>query len=56
VIIHGKELMFDDENHLYKYDGTPVPGVTTILKVIAKGPQLEGWIKDPSEELLAQCR
>ncbi len=45
-LIHGKELIFDDENHLYKYDGVPVPGVTTILKVVAKGPYLEAWIKN----------
>lgn len=45
-LIHGKELVMDEEAHAYSYDGVFVPGVTTILKVVAKGFRLENWIKD----------
>lgn len=41
-VIHGKELIFDEENHHYTWDGNPVPGVTSILKVIDK-PALMPW-------------
>lgn len=41
-LIHGAELTFDEEKHAYFWNGQPVPGVTTILKVIDK-PALFGW-------------
>jgi hypothetical protein len=42
-MIHGKELaFFENARTRYKYDGKPVPGVTTILQRIAK-PQLVPW-------------
>ena len=41
-IVFGQELAFDEENHLYTWGGQPVPGVTTILKVIDK-PALMPW-------------
>lgn len=43
-IIYGEELAFDDAAHVYMWNGQPVPGVTTILKVIGK-PELTGWYK-----------
>src|ERR1017187_9927579 len=44
--VHGRVLAFDEKNHAYTWDGAFVPGVTTILKVINKGPRLEGWLKN----------
>ena len=41
-LIYGKELLFDEEKHHYKWDGKPVPGVTTILQVLGK-PALVPW-------------
>lgn len=41
-IIHGHELTFDEKKHAYLWNGSPVPGVTTILQCIAK-PALIGW-------------
>ena len=35
-------LEFDEGKHHYTWNGAPVPGVTTILKVIAK-PELTNW-------------
>jgi hypothetical protein len=46
MLIHGQELTFDDKAHAYFWGGAPIPGVTTILKRLNKGPQLEGWIKN----------
>jgi hypothetical protein len=40
--MYGGELIFDDAEHLYTFDGQPVPGVTTILKVLDK-PALVPW-------------
>ena len=40
--MYGGELIFDKEAHLYTFDGAPVPGVTTILKVLDK-PALIPW-------------
>lgn len=45
-LVFGEELTFDAKEHAYAWGGKFVPGVTTILKVIAKGPQLEGWLKN----------
>ena len=42
TIVHGQELVFDEEKHMYTWGGAPVPGVTTILQKIAK-PALIGW-------------
>lgn len=33
---------FDEKKHVYKYDGKPVTGVTTVIGVLAK-PALIGW-------------
>lgn len=44
TIIFDEELEFDEEAHAYKWAGKFVPGVTSILKVVAKGPKLEGWL------------
>lgn len=41
-IIHGQELVFDEAEHHYTWGGQPVPGVTSILKVIDK-PALMPW-------------
>lgn len=41
-IVYGAELEFDEKNHHYKWNGKPVPGVTTILQVIGK-PALVPW-------------
>lgn len=41
-IIHGQELVFDAEEHMYTWGGEPVPGVTSILKCIDK-PALMPW-------------
>jgi hypothetical protein len=41
-IVYGAELAFNDEEHLYTWNGQPVPGVTTILNVISK-PALVPW-------------
>lgn len=41
-VVYGQELVFDEENHLYTWGGQPVPGVTTILRVIDK-PALMPW-------------
>lgn len=40
--VYGGELTFDEEAHAYKFNGDPVPGVTTILNNIAK-PALMPW-------------
>lgn len=45
-LFYGKEFVFDEKEHAYFWDGQPVPGVTTILKVLSKGPRLEGWLKN----------
>lgn len=45
-IIYGQELAIDEEAHAYTWGGSFVPGVTSILKVVSKGPQLEGWLKN----------
>lgn len=41
-IIHGEELVFDEEAHAYYWAGAPVPGVTSILNVLSK-PALMPW-------------
>lgn len=41
-IIFGQELAFDEKEHMYTWGGAPVPGVTTILRVIDK-PALMPW-------------
>jgi hypothetical protein len=43
-VMYGEEFVFDDAAHMYTWAGQPVPGVTTILKVIDK-PALAGWYK-----------
>lgn len=43
-IIYGKEFTFDEKEHAYFWDKQPVPGVTTVLRVIDK-PKLLGWEK-----------
>lgn len=45
-VLFGEELEFDEVDHAYKWGGKFVPGVTSILKVIGKGPALEGWLKN----------
>lgn len=40
--VYGGELYYNDAEHFYTWCGQPVPGVTTILKVINK-PQLFDW-------------
>lgn len=49
-IIYGEELEFDEEAHAYKWAGKFVPGVTSILKVVGKGPKLEGWIVNQTRD------
>lgn len=53
----GKVLLsFDESRHEYKVDGIVRPGVTTILKVIAK-PALVGWaVKCCAQYLLANLK
>lgn len=41
-VIYGQPLEFDAENHLYTWGGSPVAGVTSILKCIDK-PALMPW-------------
>jgi hypothetical protein len=41
-LFYGKEFVFDEKEHAYFWDGSPIPGVTTILSVIAK-PALMPW-------------
>lgn len=56
LVIHGEELSFDSENHFYKWAGKPVPGVTTILRVIDK-PAILGWSKKVMRDYwLSACR
>jgi hypothetical protein len=43
LILFGHELEFDEEKHLYRWAGAPVPGVTTILGRIAKGQHFNNW-------------
>lgn len=43
-LYYGKELVFDEAEHAYTWDGQFVPGVTTILKIIDK-PAILGWEK-----------
>jgi predicted RecB family nuclease len=40
--MYGGELSFDEAEHMYTFNGDPVPGVTSILKIIDK-PALMGW-------------
>ncbi len=40
--MYGGEFTFDDVGHLYTFNGSPVPGVTTILNSLAK-PALIPW-------------
>lgn len=40
--MYGGELAFDEEKHCYTFNGDPVPGVTSILKVLDK-PALMPW-------------
>ncbi len=40
--IYGGRLAFDEDEHVYTFDGTPVAGVTSILKTINK-PALIQW-------------
>jgi len=40
--MYGGEFIFDEAAHLYTFNGQPVPGVTTILKVLDK-PALIPW-------------
>ena len=40
--MYGGEFTFDEAKHAYKFNGDPVPGVTTILGNIAK-PALIPW-------------
>lgn len=40
--MYGGEFIFDEEKHVYTFNGDPVPGVTSILKVIDK-PALFNW-------------
>lgn len=42
IDVYGNVLEFDEENHLYRFDGNPVSGVTSILKCIDK-PALMPW-------------
>lgn len=41
-LIHGGELTFDESAHAYLWNGSPVPGVTSILKCLDK-PALMPW-------------
>jgi hypothetical protein len=48
--IHGKDLAFFENAKIrYKYDGKPVPGVTTILNRISK-PFLYKWYADTAAD------
>lgn len=40
--IYGGQLTFDDDAHVYQFNGTPIAGVTSILKTINK-PALIQW-------------
>lgn len=40
--MYGGELAFDEAKHCYTFNGDPVPGVTSILKVLDK-PALMPW-------------
>lgn len=42
MIIHGKELNFDEKEHVYTWNEKPVPGVTSILQRLGK-PALIPW-------------
>lgn len=41
--IYGGTLTFNASRHNYAWNGTPVPGCTTILKRISKGDNLVQW-------------
>lgn len=41
-VMYGQEMVFDEKAHAYVWGGRPVPGVTSILKVIDK-PALMPW-------------
>lgn len=47
--VYGGELRFEDVAHCYTWNGTPVPGVTSILKQLAK-PALINWAAGMSSE------
>jgi hypothetical protein len=49
-------LTFDAEEHVYRMDGVPVPGVTTILKVIAKESLNNWYIKVTRDYWLEQLK
>jgi hypothetical protein len=40
--VYGGKLTFNEEEHVYQFDGTPIAGVTSILKTINK-PALIQW-------------
>jgi hypothetical protein len=40
--VYGGKLTFDEDEHVYQFNGTPVAGTTSILKVINK-PALIQW-------------
>lgn len=42
IQLYGADFTFDEDAHVYTWNGTPVPGVTTILGVINK-PALIPW-------------
>lgn len=42
-VMYGGELCFDEEAHAYTFNGEFVPGVTSVLKRVAKGEALDNW-------------
>ena len=52
--MYGGEFMFDEEAHLYTFNGQPVPGVTTILNVLAK-PALIPWAAGMAADHFLAC-
>lgn len=54
MLIHGKELSFDEEKHHYTWGSAPVPGVTSILQVIGK-PALVPWAAKMTADHFIKC-
>lgn len=55
--MYGGELAFDEEGHLYTFNGDPVPGVTSILKRVDKGIYLTNWyIRVTRDYWLEACK
>jgi hypothetical protein len=48
--IYGGTLTFDSRRHAYHFNGTPVPGCTTVLRRIGKGDTLIQWAANQAAE------